>query len=233
MIQPSTAAAAPSSGASWDPAWETVYRTQAWGQYPSEHVIRFVARRWYRVADRSRVRLLDLGSGPGATTWYVAREGFSAAAIDGSTTAIQQLETRLSKDGLIVDAAVGDLAALPWPDASFDGVIDNASMYANRYADCERIIREVRRVLKPGGAFFSASFTDRTWGYGTGTVVEPGGYTDIPEGPLAGKGMSLFFSRARLTELLRSFASTHMERAAWTLGEEQHTVEMWIVSCER
>jgi hypothetical protein len=26
----------------WDPVWETVYRSRAWGQYPGEDVIRFV-----------------------------------------------------------------------------------------------------------------------------------------------------------------------------------------------
>jgi hypothetical protein len=26
----------------WDPVWESVYRTRAWGQYPGEDVIRFV-----------------------------------------------------------------------------------------------------------------------------------------------------------------------------------------------
>src|SRR5439155_1569888 len=72
--------------------------------------------------DRSAVHLLDLGSGPGASTWYMAREGFAVAAIDGSPTAIRQLQTRLGVEGLQADAKVGELIALPWPDGAFEGV---------------------------------------------------------------------------------------------------------------
>ncbi|HKB55653.1 MAG TPA: hypothetical protein VKD22_16765 [Ramlibacter sp.] len=31
---------------SWDPVWETVYRSHARGQYPGEDVIRFVTPRF-------------------------------------------------------------------------------------------------------------------------------------------------------------------------------------------
>ncbi|MEI9897627.1 MAG: hypothetical protein WDN28_28155 [Chthoniobacter sp.] len=51
---------------SWDPVWERLFREQEWGKYPPEHVIRFVARNFYKAPDRKQVRLLDLGGGTGA-----------------------------------------------------------------------------------------------------------------------------------------------------------------------
>jgi SAM-dependent methyltransferase len=208
--------------------WEDTFRRQAWGKYPSEHVVRFVARSFFAAPDRSAVRLLDLGSGPGANTWFMAREGFSVSALDGSPTAIAQLEQRLGAEGLTVDAKVGDMAALPWADHVFDGVIDNAALYCNRAAVCSRIVHEVRRVLKPNGVFLSANFSDRTWGFGCGDLVERNGFAEVTEGPLAHKGFALFFDRAFVAELYGGFEHT-LERLAWTVDAEHHEIEMWIV----
>ena len=39
-----------------------------WGQYPTEHVIRFIARNYYN-RERMNTRILDFGCGGGAHTW--------------------------------------------------------------------------------------------------------------------------------------------------------------------
>lgn len=213
--------------------WDAVFREQEWGRYPSEHVVRFVARNYYSAADRGAVRLLDLGSGPGASTWFMAREGFSVSAIDGSPTAIARLRARLAAEKLNADARVGDIGELPWPAGSFDAVIDNAVIYCNPFATCRRIVGEVERVLKPGGRFLSINFTDRTWGWGLGRCVEPGGFDEIREGPLAGKGFALLFGRAEIEELYSDFASRQVERLSWTLESEAKLVELWVVTCQK
>ncbi|MEO6771871.1 MAG: class I SAM-dependent methyltransferase [Kofleriaceae bacterium] len=213
--------------------WEATFRSQAWGRYPAEHVVRFVARTFGASPDRAAVRLLDLGSGPGASTWFMAREGFSVSAIDGSPTAIAQLHDRLETEQLTADARVGELAALPWPAERFAGVIDNAALYCNSRAACERILDEVHRVLEPGGTLLSANFTDRTWGFGLGAEVERNGFADVAEGPLAHKGFALFFDRALVDDLYARFAEVTLERLAWTLDREQHELEMWIVQARK
>jgi ubiquinone/menaquinone biosynthesis C-methylase UbiE len=216
----------------WDPIWENVFRSQAWGQYPPEHVIRFVARNWYQVPDRKAVRLLDLGSGPGANTWFMAREGFDVAAIDGSSTAINQLESRLEKEGLVADSRVGDCSQLPWPDAWFDGVIDNFSVCHNPRETCSRIVAEVRRVLRPEGKLLSASFTPRTWGYGTGNEVERNAFI-AAEGPIGGKGLILFLDRTDFVDLFASFAELHVEQISWTLEAMSKIIECSVVTCRK
>jgi SAM-dependent methyltransferase len=218
---------------SFDPVWDRVFQQQAWGKYPPEYVIRFVAQSFYRSADRRAVRILDLGSGPGAISWYVAREGFSAAAIDGSPTAIEQLRARLAGESLEVDAKVGDIVELPWPDASFDAVIDNLAITHNRFQMARRIADEVHRVLKPGGRFCSASFTDRTWGYGAGRALGPGELAEVDDGPLAGRGTILFMGRAQVDQLYRRFDDCVVDTYAWTVEGRKHLVELWVVTCRK
>lgn len=213
----------------WDPTWEQVFRSKEWGKYPPEYVVRFVASRWYGTTHREGVRLLDVGCGPGACAWYMAREGFSVSALDGSATAIRRLEGRLAAEGLRADCRVGDAVSLPWPDATFDGVVDNVCLSSNRLADVRRIASEVLRVLKPGGEFISASLSDRSWGYGLGRGVEFGGFTDAREGPMAGKGFGLYLGRAQLDEVFREFCRFVVDRVTWTLDGMAREVEFWIV----
>src|SRR5581483_1538962 len=220
-------------GSSFDPVWEEIFRTQEWGKYPDAYVIRFVARGFYKAADRRKVRLLDLGSGPGATAWYLAREGFSVSAIDGSATAIERLGKRLAAEHLEADARVGDVGRLPWGDGTFDAVIDNACLCCNPWASALAIVGEVHRVLKPGGQFFSSNFSDRTHGYGLGRQVEPGGFADIPSGPLAGKGFNRFLGRAQIDQLYAAFAQRSVERLLFTTDELQHEIELWNVTCRK
>ena len=218
---------------SWDPVWEQIFRNREWGKYPPEHVVRFVARNFYRASDRKQVRLLEIGCGPGANVWFMAREGFTVSGIDGSATAIQQATDRLSREGLTADLRVGDYSTIPWPDSSFDGVVENVSLYCNRWVAVKRALSEIRRVLKPGAPFLSSFFTDRTWGYGLGTMVEPDGFTGITEGPIADSGFCLFLNRDRLIELFRDFADIAVERVSWTMQGEQRLVEQFVITCRK
>lgn len=216
-----------------DPVWERIFRSQEWGKYPPEYVVRFVAQHFYGVEDRSRIRLLDLGCGPGACSWFIAREGFSLCGIDGSPTAISRARERLLSEALQSDLRIGDFSELPWPEGCFDGVVDNAAIYSVPLGIARKTIAEVYRVLKPGGYFLSASFSDQTWGYGKGSMVEPGGFTGIKEGPLAGKGFSRFSSRSQIQDLFSGFQMISLEKASYTVDNMSHMIELWIATCQK
>ncbi len=47
---------------SFDETWEQIHSTQEWGKYPSEIVIRFIARNYYK-GNRSETKILDFGCG--------------------------------------------------------------------------------------------------------------------------------------------------------------------------
>src|SRR5687768_17292543 len=116
----------------WDPVWENIFRSREWGRYPPEELVRFVARHYYSVPERSAIRILDLGCGPGSgTSWFVAREGYTLSGIDASPTAIAKARERFSKEGLSGDFHVGAADRLPWANGLFDAVIDNACLTCN------------------------------------------------------------------------------------------------------
>lgn len=217
----------------WDPVWDSIFRGKEWGKYPPEHVVRFVARSFAAAADRSKVRLLEIGCGPGANVWFMAREGFSVCGIDGSPTAIDRAKQRLASEGLMADLRVGDFGRLPWPDSFFDGVIENVSLYCNPAAAIESALSEVHRVLQPGAPFLSSFFSDRTWGYGTGNTIEPDGFMDLREGPLAGAGFCLFLNRDRISELFHAFTDLGVERISRTLDGERHLLEQLVITCRK
>jgi SAM-dependent methyltransferase len=217
----------------WDSVWEEIFRNKEWGKYPAEHVIRFVARNFFSIADRSKIRLLEIGCGPGVNVWFMAREGFSVSGIDGSATAIQKADKRLAGESLQAELRIGDYAHLPWADASFDGVVENVSLYSNPWISIQHALREVRRVLKPGGPFLSSFFSDQTWGYGEGDRVETDGFVNLREGPLAGAGFCIFLNRSRIPELFCDFIDLNVERVSWTLDGERHLVEQFVITCRK
>ena len=141
--------------------WEAVFSSRPWGKYPPEPVIREILRRFGNVPDRSSVRVLDLGSGPGANTWFLGTCKASAvSAIDGSPSGSPITARGSTGENLTADLQVGDFTKrLPWAAATFDAVLDCASSYANPLRAITSCFAEVRRVLKPGGVFISLNFT--------------------------------------------------------------------------
>jgi ubiquinone/menaquinone biosynthesis C-methylase UbiE len=215
--------------ASWDPIWEKLFSSQAWGKYPPEHVVRFVARNFYEHPSRKDVRLLDVGCGPGSNTWLMAREGFSVSAIDGSPSAIQKTTDRLAEENCTAELKNGDVVQLPWPDNTFDGAIDNFSLCANRYEAFGQAVSEIWRVLKPGGKVLSASFTTECWGYGMGTEIAPDTFIDAKEGVFKDRGLITLLTEVKVRSLFANFTSVNLEKVSWTLDDMQHLVDCWIM----
>ena len=217
----------------WDPVWEEVFSSQAWGQYPGEDLIRFVARNFYRSPERSAIRILEVGCGPGANLWYLAREGFSFAGIDGSPTAIDQARLRLDKEtpgwAERSELVVGDIGSLPFPDASFDAVLDSEAVYCNDYSSSQAIYAEMSRILKPGGKLYSRTFARGSWGDETGTCVGKD-YWLCAQGPLAGKGPSRFTGYEDIPNLVHGFTVEDVELISRSMNGRQEVVSEWIIS---
>src|ERR1700693_1934264 len=183
--------------------WEQLFASRPWGSYPPEELVRFMARTFRAVADKSAVRVLEVGCGPGPNIWYFAREGYAIAGIDGSTGAIERARVRLTAELLPigppqVELCVGDLGSLPWAGDTFDAVVDIAAIYANPMAKISAIIGEVYRVLKPGGVFFGKMFGVLTTGSDSGEAMEPGTRIAPTIGPCIGNPIAHFFSREEI-----------------------------------
>lgn len=182
-------------------AWETIHASRTWGGYPSEHVIRFVARNYYN-RERKNVKIFDFGCGTGAHSWYLAREGFDTYAFDISESAIQNFEERMRIESLNVNAIVSDGLNVPYEDNYFNAIIDNVSIFSNPLADIKLMYKKCHDILVDGGKLMTVVFSKDTTGYGTGTYIEPGSYEGIKEGPIQGLGVRHFFDKKELEECL-------------------------------
>lgn len=220
---------------SWDPVWERVFTSQPWGRYPGEDLIRFVARNFYAAPDRASVRFLEVGFGTGANLWLLAREGFSANGIEGSSAAAGIARARLDEECPGWNAAprsaeivVGDMTKLSWPDDSFDALIDSEAVYCNDFEESCSIYREMHRVAKIGGRLFVRTFATGSWGDGVGTPVGARRYV-AESGPLAGKGASRFTSESELAELLGPWKIDEVNLITRTWDAHRHVIREWIV----
>jgi ubiquinone/menaquinone biosynthesis C-methylase UbiE len=97
-------------------------------------------------------RLLDVGCGAGAVLGVIAaaHPGLRFAGIDREPAQIAAARRHLESLGVRdADLRVGDATHLPWPDASFDHAY--LMWFVEHVPHIEPILREVRRVLVPGG----------------------------------------------------------------------------------
>lgn len=219
----------------WDPVWERIYQSRSdWGRYPPEELVRFFARTYYQHADRSAVKVLDLGCGPGAgPSWFVAREGFDLYGIDASATAIERARSRFEAERLKGDFCTGNLAALPYPDQNFDCVIDIGCLQCNTEPELIPLISEIRRVLKPGGKHFSLTSATGTWGEGIGKPIDANTFYDIPEGPFAGMGKNRFSTRDDMARYYADFDEVELNHSIRSVGGTSHEVRNWILTCRK
>jgi SAM-dependent methyltransferase len=107
-----------------------------------------------RVPVEAGDRILDLGTGSGYAL-RALRETRSAGhgvGLDASTRMVRN--AREYTDDAAIGFLTGDFQHLPFADESFDHVW---SMEAFYYAtDPLTVLREIRRILRPGGTFFCA-----------------------------------------------------------------------------
>jgi len=100
--------------------------------------------------------LLEVGCGRGGGAAYVARAlgPRRVVAVDLSPRAIALCRGRFRQPNLSFQ--VGDAEQLPFPDGAFDVVLNVESSHC--YGRFDLFLREVRRVLRPGGQFLYADF---------------------------------------------------------------------------
>jgi len=96
-------------------------------------------------------RALDIGCGAGLASVGLAKRGFQVDAVDAVDGMVQATEGRAKEAEVKVTAQRGDVQALPFPNETFDLVV--AIGVLPWVPSLEAPLREIRRVLRPGGWF--------------------------------------------------------------------------------
>ena len=109
--------------------------------------------------DLSGKKVLECSSGHGGGASYLTRTLHPASytGLDFNADGVAFCQKRHNLPGL--EFVQGDAQNLPFPDESFDAVINVEASHI--YPDFERFVSEVARVLRPGGHFLHADFRNR------------------------------------------------------------------------
>lgn len=162
----------------------------------------YYAEKWKREGRKS---VLDLGCGLGRHSVLFAKYGFKVTAADISDEALGFLKKYSKELGTDIACRRADMESLPFADDAFDCIF---AMHSAGHADSagmERVMSEIRRVLKSDGTVFMTLCSKETWTYAESglpkkdknTVVK----TDGPE-----QGVPHFFvDREDIEELFGGF----------------------------
>ena len=102
---------------------------------------------------KSEQRVLDVCAGTNAVGIALLKKqpGVEVYAVDRSLE-MQRVGQQQAKDhGFHIDSTISDVHTLPFPDNHFDVV---TLQFASRHLRLIEVIKEIKRVLKPGGHFY-------------------------------------------------------------------------------
>ena len=102
------------------------------------------------VADLRPGRALDLACGTGRNALWLAQQGWSVTAIDGSATAIEILSSRAASRHVTIDAQIADLE-----DPAFTIAPAHYDLIVMCYYFERPLIEKCRQGLVPGGVMVS------------------------------------------------------------------------------
>ncbi|MCG8589221.1 MAG: methyltransferase domain-containing protein [Proteobacteria bacterium] len=129
-----------------------VGRFNAWFFEAFDRYINFVAREHKRAAfDGVRAGdVVEIGAGVGANFDYIP-QGSRILAVEPNEAMFERLRRRAEARGAKLELVPAPAEALPLPDASVDEVL--CSLVLCTVSDPHQAVREVLRILRPGGRF--------------------------------------------------------------------------------
>jgi SAM-dependent methyltransferase len=194
-------------------SWERIYLSGGQNNVaPYTEVFSFLNRASQGKAPGGR--LLEVGPGVGNNLVFARwAMGWEVYGIEGSADAVEKSKERFRRHGLdYAELALGTVPPIRHPDGFFDAVVDRATIQQNTLEAIRKIVKEVYRVLKPGGLFFSSMIAENHALFGRGQSLGNGDF-DNPEAD----GIRHFFSRADVQDVFRDF-----ELLAWSMVTKQN-----------
>ena len=108
----------------------------------------------YHQISLSGKKILDYGCGTGLPDFYLKRKGAEIHLLDYSKEEIQNARSHQGKLNIIdnIYYKLGNIKSLPYPDNTFDIVWNEGVIEHFDNGERKKILEEMLRVIKPGGA---------------------------------------------------------------------------------
>jgi SAM-dependent methyltransferase len=207
--------------------------------YPVEFVVRTLLgtypglkldRRAYRGA-----KILDLGFGDGRNMPLLRDLGFEIYGVEISEDICKLTRSRMQRLGVPVQLEKGTNSHLPFGDAAFDFVLAcHACYYVNPGESFTDNLREIARVLRPGGRFiFSLAKRDT---YVLKDAVDLGnGHYRITKDPYGIRNGSIFRAFASRDEIVEQMGISFRDFALGLCENDFYGTyeKVWIGTCVR
>lgn len=173
---------------------------------PEDEANRYCIQLYHHVAgavDLAGRRVLEIGSGRGGGSHFLRRYHAPAemVGVDFSQHAVALCERTYDLPGLRF--AHGDAEDLPFEDESFDAIVNVESSHC--YRSVPQFLREVVRVLRPGGHFLFADFRQN------------GGLAALQE-QIAASGLQLLHCRDITANVLAAIHADNARKLAQIRG---------------
>jgi SAM-dependent methyltransferase len=138
-------------------AWDA--RAARWDDRAETHAVAEdreadLAHIWDALRLRAGARLLDAGCGSGQFAIAFAALGAQVSGVDLSPEMIRRAREHAASHGVAVEWRSGDITCLSDPDAVYDAV--HARVVLPFVPDVPAALRELRRVLQPGGRLLAS-----------------------------------------------------------------------------
>jgi SAM-dependent methyltransferase len=167
-------------------------------------------------------RVLDVGCGPGplTRTLVVAVGDGSVAGVDPSPSFVEACRQRVPK----ADIRLATAESLPFADGEFDAAL--SQLVVNHMADSEAGVREMRRVVHPGGTVASC-----VWDYADGMEMLRAFFDAAleidPDAPDEGRLMR-FCREGELAELWDECGLSEVDAGAlWATADYEGFDDYW------
>jgi methionine biosynthesis protein MetW len=157
-------------------------------------------------------RLLDVGCGRGAVAALLSTRFRSVHGVDSDEEVLAEARRR----GVSTQHVDLDRDSLPYEDGSFDAAL--CLEVIEHVLDPPRLVRELARILRPGGRLYLSTPNVRFLGY-LRTLVIGGRFPDTSADPAMFRGGHVqFFTFCDVEELLRAAGFDHMSHRGLAAG---------------
>lgn len=172
------------------------------------------------------MRLLDAGCGGGRNLNYFLKTGFDVCGVDQSPESIAQtralaasLAPNLSPENFRVDP----VERMSFPDADFDVVVSSAVLHFARDEEhWQAMVREMWRVLKPGGVLFARLAS--TIGIEDQAELIAGRRFHLPDG-----SVRFLVDEEMLSRTTEALGGHWLEPLKTVVVQNQRSMSNWIV----